>query len=165
MTPPPSQLPSFDDPAISAIVGDIEEEHRAWVDLIEGLSPRQLAETRYGAWNPLDKLAHITAWNENALQIARLQADPAAPDPGPTRGPAGVLHINVDEFNQQVLDEHHAWSRDRLVEWSNQVHVSLLEALGALPTDRVLNGRGRHGARQWFWMPAVHTPEGTGASS
>jgi len=76
-------------------------------------------------------------------------------DPGPSRGPAGVLHINVDAFNQQVLDDHHAWSRERVVEWSEQIHVSLLEALAALPTERVLNGRGRHGARQWFWMPAV----------
>lgn len=149
------QLPACDDPAIGAIVSDIEAEHRVWVDLIESLSPRQLAETRNGAWTALDTLAHITAWNENALRIARAQAEPDAPDPGPSRGPAGVLHINVDKFNQQVLDDHHAWSRDRVVKWSEQVHVSLLEALGALPTERVLNGRGRHGARQWFWMPAV----------
>lgn len=97
----------------------------------------------------------MTAWKANALEIARRQAHPDAPDPGPTHGPAGVLHIDVDAFNAHVLEGHRDWPVARVVARSQDVHRQLVAALADLPTERLLNGRGRHGARPWYWMPAV----------
>lgn len=145
---------------IDRIIHDLDGEQREWIGLISRLDKKDLAARIYGAWTAVDTLAHVTAWKENALKIARLQAEPDSPDPGPTRGPAGVLHINVDEFNKSVLNDHRDWGTQRTLEWSARVHRDLIQALEDLGPDRVLNGRGRHGARQWYWMPASQHSSG-----
>jgi hypothetical protein len=38
------------------------------------------------------------------------------------------------------------------------VHEELLSALAALPEERLLGGRGRHGARRWCALPAMSHP-------
>jgi hypothetical protein len=41
---------------------------------------------------------------------------------------------------------------------ANEVHRHLIQALRHLPEERVLGGRGRHGARMWYWMPgSIHS--------
>jgi hypothetical protein len=151
-------LPASADEAVSLILAEIEAQGRAWTEFVRDLSTDQLMTLADGPWTVIDCLVHITAWIENALSIARLQANPDAPDPGPHRGPAGYLHINVDQFNAEVFQTHQHWPPDRALRWSDQVNTDLREALASLPPKRVLGGAGRYGARMWFWMPAfIHS--------
>ncbi len=64
-----------------------------------------------GGWSAVDSLIHITSWKENALRV-RQQAEPEAPDPGPTKGAAGVLHISIDRFNEETLAARRDWTPD-----------------------------------------------------
>jgi hypothetical protein len=85
----------------------------------------------------------------------QLEADPNEPDLGPRRGPAGYLHIWVDQFNADVFNAHEGWTREQALEWSGRVSNELLTALTRLPPERVLGGAGRRRARMWYWMPAL----------
>lgn len=144
--------------ALDRIFADLEDEHRAFIELVASLPEADALDRPGGEWSAVDSLVHITSWKENALRVARQQAEPDAPDPGPTRGPGGVLHINVDRFNAEVLAARRDWSAQQALAWANDVHRDLIEALRRLPEERVLGGRGRHGARMWYWMPGfIHS--------
>ncbi len=155
---PDAGTPRAESETIQAVLSTIDAEHREWVRLLRSLPADRLRAAIDGAWTPIDFLVHVTAWRGNALTVAYQQAAPAAPDPGPTRGPAGVLHINVDRFNAEVLAAHQGWTLDRAIAWSERGNADLLQALAQLPLGRVLGGRSRLGARPWYWTPAViHT--------
>lgn len=144
--------------ALDHVFEGLEEEHRALIELLEGLPQKVALERPGGEWSAVDSLIHVTSWKENALRIARQQAEPGAPDPGLTKGPAGVLHVNVDRFNAEALAARSDWSLRQALIWANEVHRDLLEALHRLPEERLLGGRGRHGARMWYWMPGfIHS--------
>lgn len=146
------------DESVARILADIAAQHLAWSDFLSQLHPEQAMQPADGLWSAIDALVHATAWIENALRIARLQAEPNEPDLGPTRGAAGYLHINVDKFNADVFQAHRGWTRERALEWSQRTNAELRGALTVLPVERILGGSGRHGARMWFWMPAfIHT--------
>ena len=53
------------------LFSDIEEEHRALTSLLARLSIDRLTERPGGQWSAIDLLVHITAWQENALKVAR----------------------------------------------------------------------------------------------
>jgi hypothetical protein len=143
---------------IASILNEIEEQEQAWTDLMISLTADQVNELVDGSWSALDTFIHTISWIENALKIAYLQVDLNEPDPGPHRGPAGYLHINVDRFNAEVIEVHCGMTREEALEWSRRVNIDLRAALRTLPLERVLSGAGRYGARMWFWMPAfIHT--------
>jgi hypothetical protein len=151
------ETPSTEE-SISLILVDIKTQQQAWREFLTSLSTEQATEPADGSWSAIDTLIHITAWVENGLQVAHLQARPDEPDPGPTRGPAGHPHINVDRFNADVFSAHQGWTREQALEWSDQVGNELLTALTGLPPERLLGGAGCHGARMWYWMPAfIHS--------
>lgn len=136
------------------IRASIEGEHAEWKRLLAG-APSGGGQGRTETWSALETLVHVTSWKENALRIARDQARRRAPRIEGARGPAGVLHIDVDRFNHEVQAAHRGWTRKQVVEWSERVHRDPLSALAALPRDRLIGGRGRHGAFMWYWMPAL----------
>ncbi len=141
---------------LAAILAEIEAEHQAWLALLGGIPPAAATwRSSSGAWSAVDALAHVTAWQENAVRIARRLADPDAPSPGTNDGPASVMGLEVTRFNAQVWSAHQDWSADRALAWSRRVHGELVAALRALPTRRILGGRGRYGSQTWYWQPAV----------
>ncbi len=145
---------------IRAILGDIEAEHRRWRGLLGCLSPEEASERPDGGWSAVDSLIHIAAWKENALTIARSQAESGAPELDPKKGSAGILGISVDAFNDEVARSHQDWSLDRATAWADRVDADLRAAIAALPDQRVIGGRGRHGARFWISLPGMsHPPE------
>lgn len=97
---------------LTCILDEIEAQHQAWRDFMLSLTPKQTVEPVDGPRSALDTLIHTILWIENAVTIALLHADPNVPDPGPTRGPAGYLNINVNHFNAEVIEAHRGMTRE-----------------------------------------------------
>jgi hypothetical protein len=148
------KLPSPQE-ARALILAEIQAQQQAWNQFLTGLTPEQAAKPVDGPWSAIDALIHINAWAENSLRVAYLQAQADEPDPGPNRGAAGYLHINVEQFNAEVLETHRGWTREQALEWSERVNNELCVALTHLPMERFLGGSGRYGARMWYWRPVV----------
>ncbi len=145
---------------IELILAEIEAEHRAWAELLKSVTADKASMKLYGEWSATDTLIHVTAWQENALRIARLQAAPDAPALDPNQGAGGVLGINVEQFNQDLVSSHRLWTAAQALAWSDQVIADLWAALAALPAERLLGGRGPHGAQLWYGRAAiVHSRE------
>jgi hypothetical protein len=142
------------DPLVQ-IFSDIEEEHRALTSLLARLPIERLAERSGGQWSAIDLLTHITAWQENALQVARQQAAPGAAELDPAVGAGRVLGLDTDSFNAGLLETHRDWTLDRALAWHNQVFASLRAALATLPPASLLGGPGPHGSRIWYARPAL----------
>jgi len=100
-------------------------------------------------------VVHITAWQDNALQIARQQTVPDAPDLNPHSSPAGILRLNVQKFNDEVWGSHQDWTLEQALAWHTQINTALRAVLATLPAERLLGGSGKYGARMWYWRPAV----------
>jgi hypothetical protein len=138
------------------ILAEIESEHLTLIQLLSGLSVDQaLSRPPSDEWSAVDVLIHITAWQDNALQIARLQAMPNAPVLNPRSSPAGILRINVQQFNKEVSLSHRDWTLEQAIAWHNQINNDLRSALANLPCGQVLSGIGKSGACMWYWRPAV----------
>lgn len=137
------------------ILSEIEEEHHALTALIAMLPVNQLTERPGGHWSAIDLLTHITAWQANALTIARQQAAPDAPELDPALGPGRVLGLDTAQFNAELLASHRDWTLDQALAWHNHIFAELMAALAALPPERLLGGPGPHGARMWYARPAL----------
>jgi hypothetical protein len=137
------------------ILAEIEEEHRALTTLIAVLPIDRLTERSDGQWSAIDLLNHITAWQANALTIARQQAAPDAPELDPALGAGRVLGLDAERFNAELLASHRDWTLDQALAWHNHVFAELKAALAALPPARLLGGPGPHGARLWYARPAL----------
>lgn len=145
---------------VERILAEIGLEHRALIQLCNGLRADQASSRTNDEWSAIDVLIHITAWQDNALRIARLQAAPDAPVLNPHSGPAGVLRINVERFNEEVFISHRDWMLEQAMAWHDQTNADLRSALAALPSERVLGGCGKYGACMWYWRPAfIHSRE------
>jgi hypothetical protein len=136
------------------ILQEIEAEQRALTTLLVRLTPDQLTDWS-GGWSPVDTLNHITAWKENALRVARSQAAPDAPALDPEARVGQILGLDTDRFNDESTRRHQAKSLAEALDWSNDVHRALLDALVRLPVDRVLGGSGPYGARLWYARPGI----------
>src|SRR3989304_8958505 len=73
------------------ILGAMDEEHARWLGLVGELGEFEATRRSRNRWSPTDTLNHVTAWKQNALEVARLQADPDAPRVDPALGSAGGL--------------------------------------------------------------------------
>src|SRR5574337_332560 len=98
---------------IVSILNEIESEHIALTKLLNGLSADQVSSHLDDDWSAIDVIVHITAWQDNALQIARSQAAPQAPALNPRSSPAGILRLNVQRFNDALFASHHDWTFDQ----------------------------------------------------
>ena len=145
---------------LQAIRTDIVNEHRAWLELMTRIDRRRASERPPKGWSAVDTLVHVTAWRENGARVARLQAEPGAPVPGPDQGSASILGIDVEAFNAQMLDESMRLTAGEAIAEAERVHAELLDALTALPVDRILvpGGRGRHGSARWLGLTCMSHP-------
>jgi hypothetical protein len=143
---------------IETILASADAEHRTWLDMVERLSQADAEARPGGQWSALDMLLHVASWKENAMKAARLQAEPGAPTLEPDQGVAGTLGIDVDDFNEEFMATHRDRSREEALAWSAHVHAGLKEALVLVPPERLLGGTFEHGARRWYWRPAVVHP-------
>jgi hypothetical protein len=141
-----------------AVLADVGAAHRSWIELIGSVPSVQVSERPLGGWSLVDGLVHVASWKENASRVARLQAARDAPRIGPDDGVSVALGIDVDEFNDGFMAAHRDWSLDRAVAYAQRVHDELMEALLGLPSDRLFDGPWPHGARRWYWRPAVVHP-------
>ncbi len=151
----PNEILPSPQEARTLILAEIRAQQQAWDQFLTSLTPEQAAKPVDGPWSAIDALVHINAWVENSLRVAYLQAQPNEPDPGPNRGAAGYLHINVEQYNAEVFEAHRGWTREQALAWSERVNNQLCAALTQLPFERLLGGAGRFGARMWYWRPVV----------
>jgi hypothetical protein len=143
---------------LDAILAEIGAAHRTWLDFVSSMAPDNATKRRGGSWSVVDALVHVASWKENALRVARLQSAPEAVEIGPDVGPSVALGIDVDGFNAEFMAAHADWTLDQSVEYGQRVHDELLEALTAVPSDRLFGGPWPHGASRWYWRPGVVHP-------
>jgi hypothetical protein len=148
--------PALTEPdAKRGILADIDAEHAAWMELARRLSHEQRINRPAAGWSFGEMFLHVASWKENALKVARLQADPDAPYPAQELTPADVLGLEVSRFDEDFMTAHRDWSLDQSLVWCEAVHRDLVRALDELPVERILGGKGPRGARLWYWSPAV----------
>jgi hypothetical protein len=140
---------------IIRILAEIKEEHQALTTLMASLTPTQITKDLPGLGTAVDVLNHITAWQANALRIAKMQAAPDAPEFEPDQSSSQILGLDVDQFNAELRASHQDWTLDQALAWHNQVHTDLLTTLATLPPARLLGGSGPYGARRWYVRPAI----------
>ena len=142
------------------IVGSMDEEHAKWRTLVADLGEFESTRRQRERWSPVDTLIHVTAWKDNALRIARSQAEAGASIPDASVGSAPILGLEVDDFNAETLRTHEGWTLERALAWSDEVHRDLLDAIRRLPADRLIVPEGPHGIVGWLLLPAIeHPPE------
>ena len=144
------------------ILGAMDEEHARWLGLVGELGEFEATRRSPNRWSPTDTLNHVTAWKQNALEIARLQADPDAPRVDPALGSAAILGLgsDIDTYNAQLMEARADWTLTRSRAWSEEIHGELRLALEALPSDRLIVPDGPHGIVGWLLLPAIeHPPE------
>jgi hypothetical protein len=95
------------------ILAEIESEHQTLVQLLSGLAVDQASSRPNGEWSAIDVLAHITAWQDNALRIARLQAMPNAPVLNPRNRLLSLTHWF--QVGENVFERMHVCERHKVV--------------------------------------------------
>jgi hypothetical protein len=142
------------------LIDEINQEYQNWLDLISGLTPEQLTRRPEDGWSVIDTLIHVTAWQGNAIKIAKEQKDPGVPVPDPQFGPSRVLHIYFEDFNQEIFQAHKDWSLKQALDWFEKTDVDLRSALLELPEERLFPDPNKRQPFNWFWRPAiVHSRE------
>lgn len=139
------------------ILASLEESHRAWQDYVMSLPAEVATRRTEGDWSPVDAWIHVTAWKANALAVARLAADPDA-GIDPTKGAAGNLHLDVDEFNERLLAERAGWTPEQVHAWANEVDGGLRQAMGALAPELLLRQAGGREVAAWCARPLMVHP-------
>lgn len=139
------------------ILASLEASHRAWQDHVMSLPAEAATRRPEGGWSPVDAWIHVTAWKANALAVARLAADPDARI-DPTKGAAGNLHLDVDEFNDRMLAERAGWTPDQALAWASEVDDGLRQAIGALAPEPLLRNAGGTEVAAWCARPLMVHP-------
>jgi len=145
-----------DDPR-PRILASLDESHQAWQDYVMSLPAEVAIRRPEGGWSPVDAWIHVTAWKANALAVARLAADPDA-GIDPTKGAAGNLRLDVDEFNDQMLVERAGWTPEQVHAWANEVDGGLRQAIGALAPELLLRQAGGPEVAAWCARPLMVHP-------
>jgi hypothetical protein len=140
---------------VESVLKQVVAEHQAWLDFCSGQLPEDLTKQVSDQWSALGTLVHVTSWQENALKVARKMAAGEIGEFNPNSSPAGVLHIHVDQFNEDTLVNHADWTVDQVLAWSNQVVDELCRVIRELPAEQLFGGRGPLGACMWYAMPAI----------
>jgi hypothetical protein len=111
-------------------------------------------------WSAVDTLNHVTAWKENCLRVAHMQAVSGTPPVDASLGSASILGLDVDTFNAETLDRLKEATLAAAISWTDQIHRELRGALEGLPPDRLIVPDGPHGIVGWLLLPAIeHPPE------
>ena len=147
---------------IPKILEAMDDEHARWLDLVGELGEFEATRRSRNRWSPVDTLNHVTIWNQNALEVARMQAVPDAPRPDPSLGSYPILGLgpDIDTYNAQVMESRAEWGLAESRAWADEIHGELRRALEALPSDRLIVPDGPHGIVGWLLLPAIeHPPE------
>ena len=144
------------------ILEAIDDEHARWLELVGELGEFEATRRSRNRWSPVDTLNHVTAWKQNALEVARLQTAPDAPRVNPSLGSWPILGLgpDIDTYNAQLMEAREEWTLTQSRAWAEEIHGELRGTLEALPSDRLIVPDGPHGIVGWLLLPAIeHPPE------
>jgi hypothetical protein len=107
---------------------------RAWQDFqnsYAGLSEAELLEPGVtGRWSVRDILAHVTTWEEEALEYLPLILSGGSPPR------YSVAYGGIDAFNARRTEAKRDLPLEEVVRRMHQVHAKLLEFLAGVPEDQ-----------------------------
>jgi uncharacterized protein (TIGR03083 family) len=130
----------------------------AWTALADsyaGVSDAQLVEPGVvGDWSVKDVLAHVTTWEEEALQHLPLIIAGGTP-------PRYAAQGGIDAFNARATEEGRRLSLAEVLRWRDEVHARLLDFIRGQP-EGAFGGQTR--ARRRLRLDTYgHYPEHTAA--
>ena len=142
-----------------AAVSLLETEYQSLADLFLSLSPEQLERPVFtgegAAWRIRDLIPHFAFWQTMSARVAEEIAGGRVPTD--ERGMFAFLGIEstADASNA----ESHAEWRDRPTPEALRhllaCHVRLMEALQALPPERIAKSEAPEDWYRYFWMPGL----------
>lgn len=144
------------------ILEAMDDEHARWNALVGELGEFEATRRSRNRWSAADTLNHVTAWNQNALRVAQMQAEADAPRPDPSLGSYPILGLgpDIDTYNAELMRTCEDWSLERSLAWADEIHAELRRALERVAADRLIVPDGPHGIVGWLLLPAIeHPPE------
>ena len=118
---------------------------KAWTEFTEsyvGMSHAQLAAPGVtGDWSVKDILAHVTTWEEEALQYLPLIIEGGTP-------PRYVTYGGLDAFNAQKMEQKRSLSPSEVLQQLQAIHVRLHDYVQSVPEEQFMREtRFRHRLR------------------
>lgn len=118
----------------------------AWLDFqasYAGLSEEQLLEPNVtGAWSIRDIIAHVTTWEEEALQHLPVVLEGRRPPR------YSVTYGGIDAFNALMTKKKEGLSLAEVFRQQEEVHRHLIDVIERTPEDQLKSGtRFRHRLR------------------
>jgi len=147
--------------AKQAAIGALEREYHDLETFLRSLTPEQLERpvfTGEGAgWRVRDLIAHFAFWQATSAGIAeKIAAKGVMPDDETRwfelRGATSTTAERNDELFQEWRDRPVAEAQQHLL----ACHSRLMDAIDALPPERVVKSDAPEDWYRYFWQPGVN---------
>ena len=120
------------DKNMQQLLKQLEKAWKALNDSYAGLSPSEMTQPGVtGDWSVKDILAHVTTWEEEALQ----HLPPILNGGRPPR--YSVKYGGINAFNAQMTASKRSLSLSEILQQSEETHRRLVEFIQGIPGDQV----------------------------
>jgi len=117
---------------VARVLARLDTAWREFHESYAGLSDAQMLEPGVtGAWSVRDLIAHVSWWEEEALQHVPLVLAGGRP----LR--YSVTYGGIDSFNALMTERWREWSLDEVRERSVSTHRRLVAYLQSVPADKL----------------------------
>jgi hypothetical protein len=108
----------------------VRAAHDKLLAVLDGLTEEEAERPGLNSqWSIKDALAHIVAWEEEGVRIAR----EAATDGG--QNPRRLNKEQIDEFNARAVEERRSAPMREISDEFNEAHGSMLSLINSLPDE------------------------------
>ena len=136
------------------LLSRIKTSYSSLFGLVENLDSALLDKSlEGGGWSIKDILAHITSW-EDVLIRFHIQAQPFDQVVGLET--ADYWETSEDETNEHFYRRHRDWSGERVLSYLQATHGRLIEALEALPEERLADPTVHSGDNAQAMSPLIN---------
>lgn len=141
-------------------IGDFERTYHEVEQKLLALSAADLERPVFTGqgpgWRIRDIVPHLARWNRMAIEAARKIAAGTEPPPEAEMRLRPFVGItdDLDTVNDKQFQEWRARPAEEAFTELNRAHGELMEALRALPADRVVKPDGE--PYRYFWQPGLN---------